>query len=191
MARLFSMLAGMVSMGACQNTDINAGRKAKTAKAKRKIVDKQGKEWPECAPPDPADPYGEVNNNLNVNGTQYKCSPEGRWVVDEKSMQALAEYEAERRQFASDISTRKLSPKELMRLSPKVNLFPNETYYAAGKYAELYEMLAKQWELQHGHPLPLYTPLSSARGDYGRSPQEGDNKLAVERLIRLLQGQGE
>lgn len=167
--------------------DLDAGKKVTIVKPKRRILDKHGKEWPECIPPDPDDPYSAFKNNLNVNGTPYKCSIEGRWIIDDASVKAMREYDASQRQFVSDISERKMTHDELMRLTPRVNTFSGETYYAAEKYADLYDLLLRQWQLQTGHDLPFPVSLSRARGDYGRSPQESDNLHAVEQMIQTLQ----
>jgi hypothetical protein len=167
--------------------DITYGIPIPKSTVKRKIVDKHGKEWPECVPPDPEDPYGAFNNNLSVNGTPYMCSPEGRWVVNQKSQDALNKIVQEQHDLVAAISTRKLTKAELMQLQPSINTFPMQPYFACEKYAELYEMLAKQWELQKGEKLPLYTPLSRALGEYNRCPQEHDNEIAVARLIKQLQ----
>jgi hypothetical protein len=155
--------------------------------SKPKIVDKQGNKWPECVPPDPKDPFGEFNNNLSVNGTPYKCSAEGRWIVDQAGVDTLRKIDEQQRQFIHNLSTRKMTHAELMNLTPGSNIFMNQTYYAAEKYADLYEVLVHQWELQTGKKMPFYTPLSKARGEYGRSPQEYDNRRAVESLIQDLQ----
>jgi hypothetical protein len=167
--------------------DITYGIPIPKSTIKRKIVDKHGKEWPECVPPDPDDPYGAFNNNMSVNGTPYMCSPDGKWVVNQKAQDSLNEMVRQQYELVAAISTRKLTKAELMRLSPSVNTFPMQPYFACEKYAELYEILAKQWEFQKGEKLPLYTPLSKALGEYNRCPQERDNAMAVERLIKQLQ----
>lgn len=165
--------------------DIADGKPIPTP-AKRKILDKHDKEWPECVPPDPDDPYRNFNNNLNINGTPYLCSPEGRWIVDQEAVEYQNKSLLEQSDLLGSLTTRKLTSPELMRVYSGLNIFPNTPYYAAVKYAELYDMLIRQWELQTGTDLPVKTSLSRAVGQYGRSPQEQDNKIAVDQMIEKL-----
>lgn len=153
----------------------------------RKIMDKRGKEWPECVPPDPSDPRSKFNNNLNVNGTAYYCTAEGRWAIDEKVMEWKRDHQRSRGDLLAALTRRKLTHEELMRIEPLLNTREMEPYFAAVKYAEMYDLLVTQWELQTGVPLPFKTPLSRALGQYNRAPQEQDNRRAVEEMIAKLQ----
>lgn len=182
-ARMIQFLPGLDRLMA----DMASGRPVHVNKPERKFIDKKGKAWPECFPPDKDDPYGEFNNNVTVNGTPYKCSAEGRWVINQEAQQMLNEMEDQRRSLIAGLTTRKLSYEELTKVHASLNVEPMVPYYACEKYAELYDMLVKQWELQAQKPMDFYSPLSARRGEYGRCPQEEDNKRAVEKLIGTLQ----
>ena len=146
---------------------------------------KHGKQWPECTPPDSRDP-GALSNSVNVNGTQYYCSAEGRWVVDQKAMEWKRNEQRSRDELLAALTRRKLTHAELMRIDSSLNTREMEPYFAAVKYAEMYDLLVTQWEIQTGTILPIKTPLSRALGEYNRTPQEGDNRRAVEKMIDVL-----
>lgn len=113
----------------------------------------------------------------------------GKWVTDAPR---AAELESSRRMqddFLAALSTRKLSHAELLRITVNANIYPNVSYFAVDKYSELYELLLKQWELQTGKPLPFHPHLSTAKGEYNRSPQESDSRFQVESLIAKLQAE--
>lgn len=168
--------------------DIAAGVKIPEPKP-RKIVGKDGREWPECVPPDPKDPYGEFNNNMNVNGTQYLCSAEGRWVVDEKSMEWKLQRQAEQYDLLAALGSRKLTHAELMQVTPYLNTFEMQSFFPCVKYAELYDLLIRQWELQTGQEF-IGARLSRTLGEYNRCSYENESKVAVEQLIAKLQKLG-
>jgi hypothetical protein len=148
-------------------------------------------QWPDTTPPDKTDKYWELNNNLNVNGVQYlkkEVSPgKWQWVVDDDAMKSMADYEQKRWELFSAIGTRKLTHEELMGVDPLLGAQPMTPYFPCEKYAEIYDLLVKQWEFQTGNPMPFPVHLSVALGEYNRCPQEEDNKQAVEHLIEVLQ----
>lgn len=160
-------------------------------KALHKITEDKQPKWPHTTPIDKADPNWQFNNNQNVNGTQYmkqEVAPgDWQWVVNSAAMNAIQESENSRQQLFSDLSTRKLSHNEMMGVYPGINIQNMTSYFAVDKYAELYASLVKQWELQTGRKMEGYRPLSTAKGEYNRSPQEDDSRHAVEEMIRKLQ----
>ncbi|HEY4285293.1 MAG TPA: hypothetical protein VGM62_19695 [Chthoniobacterales bacterium] len=157
------------------------------AAAKKCVKDKNGKEWPECVPPNHGEPFADFNNNLTVNGVQYFCSDEGRWVVNKKAWLSREENASKQADLLVALGSRKLSHEELMRVTPTLNIFEMQPYFACVKYAELYDLLLKQWELQKGQSLPVKLHLSRELGEYNQCPQEYDNRVAVEGLITDLQ----
>jgi len=164
----------------------------KRVNAHHEAWDKANKpQWPNTTPPDKTDPYWEFNNNLNANGVPYKkveVSPgKWQWVIDEKSLKAEQEYEDAKWKLFADLSRRKLTHQELMGVNTSINLQNMQSYFAVDKYAELYDALVAQWELQTGRKMEGYRPLSTAKGQYNRSPQEEDSKRAVEDMIVTLQ----
>lgn len=148
-------------------------------------------QWPDTTPPDKTDPYWKFNNNLNENGTQYhkvEVTPgKWQWKVDEASMKAMQEAENAKWDLYYSLAKRKMSHAELMHVYEGMNTRNMEQFFQVDIDAAMYDMLATQWELQTGHPMDGYMPLSTAKGEWNRSPQEGDNKRAVETLIRRLQ----
>lgn len=164
----------------------------KKVNAHHEAWDKANKpQWPNTTAPDKTNPYWEFNNNLNVNGVQYQkveVSP-GRWqwAVDDKAMKAMQDYEDAKWKLFFDLSRRKLTHKELMGVHIGMNVRNMESFFAVDKYAELYDALVAQWELQTGRKMEGYRPLSTAKGEYNRSPQEEDSKRAVEDMIVTLQ----
>lgn len=164
----------------------------KHVRARHDAWDKANKpQWPDTTAPDKTDPYWEINNNLNSNGTQYKkaeVSPgKWQWVVDEAAMKSMRDYAAAKWKLFTDLRVRKLSHKELMGVNLWINVSNMQSYFAVDKYAELYDSLVKQWEIQTEHKMVGYRPLSVAKGEYNRSPQEDDSKRAVESMIATLQ----
>ncbi len=166
--------------------DIRSGAKIPAPKL-RKIIGKDGREWPECVPPDPKDPYGDFNNNMSVNGTAYKCSTEGRWVIDEKAMEWKRQREQEQSDLLAALGSRKLSRTELKQVTPSLNLFEMQSYFPCVKYAEIYDLLIRQWEMQIGQEF-IGERLNRSLGDYNRCSYENESRVAVERLISRLQG---
>jgi hypothetical protein len=169
--------------------DISTGKKIPPfPKKPNKYIGKSGREWPECVPPlDSEDKYAGINNNLSINSVSYKCSDEGRWVVNEDAMKLFRDMESNKAKLLRDLGTRKLTHDELMRVYPGLNTYEMQPFYQCEVDAELYDLLVKQWELQHERKMEGYFPLSKSRGEYGRCPQEGDNRRAVEMLIGKLQ----
>lgn len=154
---------------------------------RKPIRDKNGKEWPECVPPELEDRAKGWSLGGSINGIGYRCSSEGRWVVDEDAARRFRESQAVQADLIDALITRKLTKSELAKLSPRMNVFAGQAYFPCGKYADLYDMLVKQWELQAGAKMPFRVHLSRALGEYNRCPQERDNESAVENLIRVLQ----
>jgi hypothetical protein len=140
--------------------------------------------------PNKSDTYWQLNNNFSLNGTPYhkvEVSPgKWQWQVDQESLQAMRDEESRRAQLFRDLSERKLSHKDLMRVYVGMNTYNMQVYFAVDKYAELYDALVKQWEIQTGRQMEGYRPQSTAKGEFGRSPQEEDNKRQVEALIAKL-----
>ena len=60
----------------------------------------------------------------------------------------LEEAETPQRDLLRALGTRKLTREELNLVSPTLNIFANQSYFACVKYAELYDLLIKQWEFQ-------------------------------------------
>lgn len=147
-----------------------------------KVVDKHGKVWPECVPwSQYPGPHG-----LWHNGVPFFCSDAGRWEVDKATQKAADEEQTKRRELLAALTRRKLTHNELMRVEPMMNVEPMTSYFPCQKYAEMYELLVKQWELQHGRALEGYVPLSRTMGEYNRCPQADDNLRAVEKMIKEL-----
>jgi len=148
-------------------------------------------QWPNTKPPDMTDPHWKFNNNMNINGVDYEkveVTPgKWQWQVDQASMKAMQEAEDAKWGLYYSLAKKKLSHDELMHVYESMNTRNMEQFFQVDIDAAMYDMLAKQWEIQTGHPMEGYVPLSTAKGQYNRSPQEVDNKRAVETLIRRLQ----
>lgn len=148
-------------------------------------------QWPDTTPIDKSDPYWEINNNLNANGTPYHkvevSSGKWQWQVDEKAQQWQRDYENKKWELYGSLSSRKLSRAELINVYPGMNVSPMTSYFQVDIDAQMYDALVKQWELQTGEKMKGYRPLSTAKGEYNRSPQEQDNRRALESLLRELQ----
>lgn len=69
-----------------------------------------------CRPPDPKDPYSDLNNNTTVNGTTYKCSSAGVWIIDERAQQWKREHAEHIRQLNWAARTRVLSTEEMLEV---------------------------------------------------------------------------
>jgi hypothetical protein len=151
------------------------------------IVDKDGHKWPQCVPPAQQAKEGIFGMGRRIGGTPYKCTDDGYLVVDQEAVKSEQKRLGEQSDLLHALVTRKLSREELNRLSSDANVFPNTPYFACVKYAELYDMLVKQWEIRTGRTLPFKVTLSRALGEYNRCPQEYENRAAVEDLIRVLQ----
>lgn len=159
-----------------------------SGKGKLGITDKHGRTWPECVPPEVTNlDITSSSTAGSVNGVNYKCSSKGLWVIDEEAEKAKEEFEAAQSTLLHDLGTRKLTHAELMRVNDSLNIFNKQVYFACEKYADLYDLLVKQWELQEGRSLPFQVHLSKTLGEYNRCPQEYDNKRAVDDLIEQLQ----
>jgi hypothetical protein len=130
--------------------DITAGRKIP------KIVNPNAKVWPDTDPPDKSDPNWEFNNNLSMNGTQYKkaeVSPgKWQWIVDEKAMKSLRDAESHKWALWSALTTRVLTDAELKEVDSYgsyLNIQPNVSYNAGEKLQELHNALLIQQMLRH------------------------------------------
>jgi hypothetical protein len=154
---------------------------------RKKIVDKNGHEWPECVPPSQEKKEGIFGTAININGTPYKCTEDGYLVVDQEGVKAERKRAGEKQDLLHALVSRKLSREELNGLECHANIYPNTPYFACVKYAELYDMLVRQWEIRNGRTLPFKVTLSRALGEYNVCPQEYENRAAVEDLIRVLQ----
>lgn len=186
--KLLEVLPGLDLFMSKLNDDVYMNR----FRASHKRWDRAHKpQWPDTTPPDQSDPHWEFNNNMNVNGTPYRkveVSPgKWQWQIDQKSVEAMQKYELSKMNLFDDLSKRKLSHKELMMVDTNINIQNMESYFAVDKYAELYDALVRQWELQKGRKMEGYRPLSTAKGEYNRSPQEDDSEHAVMGLIQSLQ----
>lgn len=148
-------------------------------------------QWPDTTPPDKTDPLWELNNNLSMNGTPYKkveVSPgKWQWKVDEETQRLNQKYEDDTWDLYRALSARKLTHSELLNVYEGMNVRNMQTYFQVDIDAAMYDSLVKQWELQTGHKMDGYRPLSTTKGEYNRSPQEEDNKQAVVNLIHQLQ----
>lgn len=130
-------------------------------------------------------------DGMNVDGIGYKkieiAPGKWEWVEDKAANAFIADYLNRQQQLFADLSKRKLTHQELMTVDPYINTPNGQSYFAVDKYAELYDALVKQWELQTGRKMEGYVPLSIAKGEYNKAPQEEDSRIAVETLITTLQ----
>lgn len=111
--------------------------------------------WPDTDAPDKSD-KDWVNSNLNVNGTQYikkeVSAGHWQWVVDEKAMKSLAEFENHRRQLWDALTTRVLTAaemKEVAQFGSTINIEPMVSYSEQEKANELRAALITQEALRH------------------------------------------
>lgn len=120
----------------------------------------------------------------------YTCV-NGKFVLDkaatDKANRESAEYERAQRDLLYALGSRKLTSAELQRLDSRMNLFPMVPYFSCVEYANLFDLLVTQYELQTGNKLAIHLSLSKALGEFNRCPQEHDNERAVEELIETLQ----
>jgi len=133
---------------------------------------------------------------MTVNTTFFKCAPndksphadrKGRWEEDVVGMKRFAEHEAAKWRLFRALSERKLTHDELMHCYEGMNVTMGQSYFQVDVDADMYDALIKQWELQTGQKATAYVPLSRAKGQYNRSPQEEDNTAAVKNLLAILQ----
>jgi hypothetical protein len=128
---------------------------AKEIRANATQAAKPKYEWPDTEPIDKSDPYWELNNNLNANGTQYKkeeVSPgKWQWVVDQKIMQWKAEQAARRHALFWALRSRVLTDdemKEVTQYGTQINIDEMVPYYEADKARELNDALLQQAKLR-------------------------------------------
>jgi hypothetical protein len=174
--------------------NINNPGYTKNFEAKFNAWDKKNNsqlQWPDTTPPDKTDPNWEFNNNMNLNGIQYlkvEVSPgKWQWQVNQAVMAEEYKEESDRRHLFYSLSRRKLTHEELMHIDDNINVQMNVAFNQNDKYVELYDFLVQQWELQTGRKMEGYFRLSDAKGEYNQTPQEKDNKVAVDYLILKLQ----
>lgn len=169
---------------------LGCAQKPPTTKPEKTSHSREPK-WPDTTPIDKSDPYWEINNNLNINGVPYhkvEVAPgKWQWKVDEKSQRAMQKSEDDTWTLFRALSERKLTHEELLRVYPTMNVRNMQPFFQVDVDAELYDSLVKQWEFQTGKKMEGYRPLSTAKGEYNRSPQEYNNHRAVEDLITKLQ----
>jgi hypothetical protein len=111
--------------------------------------------WPDTTPIDKDDPFWDLNNNLNVNGTCYKKEEvePGRWqwVVNEEAERLSREYENHKADLWWALRTRVLSDEEMQEVRSYgdfLNVRPMVSYNAEEKRRELDNALANQAMLQ-------------------------------------------
>lgn len=124
-----------------------------------------GHKWPDCAPIDKADPYWEINNNLNVNGVNYlkrEVSP-GRWqwVQNEEANRRQHEYEKRKDDLYFALQTRALTTDEeieALGYGSSLNIRNMVSYRAEEKSRELQNAWFQQRRLQLLARSPLPPP---------------------------------
>lgn len=112
-------------------------------------------EWPNTTPIDKSDPYWEINNNRNINGTQYRKTEvepgKWQWTIDQEAMESKARSAQARRDLYWALRTRVLTADEMSRVQ-QMGLWlvteENTPYYEANKQREFNEALLQQFKLR-------------------------------------------
>lgn len=139
-------------------------------------AEKPKKEWPYCNPVD-----WKGASSVNINGTPYTCTSQGKWVIDQKTLNWMAKHESDRIALLEALTSSKLTHAELLEVNSGLNIADNQSYYGCPKYAAMYEYLARQWEFQTGNLPQFYHPLSAVT-----SCPEEYNRQMVEQLAEAL-----
>lgn len=124
----------------------------------RKIVDANGKEWPECVP---GDSTGGSYTAYSISSSPLVCSAEGRWVVDEamtqkihKGMLELRKSNERANELFRALSMRVLTHDEMLevaRFGNDINTRGGGPYNANEKMLALNNVLLIQQMLQTQH----------------------------------------
>lgn len=146
-----ALLIGLLSLYGCGSPSVEAQARTPVTATSKKL------EWPKTTAPDKTDPYWEINNNLNNNGTEYRkveVSPDHwEWQVDKAAMEAGARYEQQRRDLYWALRSRVLTDDEMAevtRYGDGLNVEPMVPYRPADKAIELNDALLQQFRLRQG-----------------------------------------
>lgn len=119
------------------------------------IVNPDAKVWPDADPPDKTNEYWEFNNNLNVNGTQYKkvevVPGKWQWKEDEAAMKFMRDAERHKMELWFALTTRVLTDdelKEAVSYGSFLNLQTMVPYNAEEKSQELTSAFLVQQRLR-------------------------------------------
>lgn len=120
----------------------------------RKIFTKK-REWPDADPPDKSDPYWEFNNNLNLNGTQYKKveveAGKWQWKVDEEIEKYKRDEQLRKDNLYWALRSRVLTAEEMAeieRLGASLIIREMVPYKESEKQKELNDALLQQFLLR-------------------------------------------